>query len=156
MSSTARAERLDAVCGADELRHDDKATEHEHHVEDPRAEAAEVEQGGDGPGAGERGPEHLRADKDGGADNGNDVKPDDAAALGHAGFPLRNAMSPNPAARSSRYGISQLPVFLASTWLQKVSALAAVSVVTLVRALLGGVAMATMWRVALEWHTPFA
>src|SRR5262249_2719581 len=87
MSSTARAEGLDAVCGADELRHEDKATEHEHHVEDPRAEAAEVEQGGDGPGAGERGAEHLRADKDGGADNGNDVKPDDAAALGHAGFP---------------------------------------------------------------------
>src|SRR5262249_17440778 len=88
MSSTGRAERLDVVCGADELRHDDKATEHEHHVEDPRAETAEVEQGGDGPGAGERSAEHLRADQDGRADNGNDVKPDDAAALGHSGLPL--------------------------------------------------------------------
>ena len=42
---------------------------------------AEVEQRGERPGAGEGGAEHLGADQDGGADHGEDVEPDDAAAL---------------------------------------------------------------------------
>ena len=60
--------------------HDGDAAEHEDAVEDALADAAEVEQRGERPGAGEGRAEHLGADQNGGADHGDDVEPDDAAA----------------------------------------------------------------------------
>jgi hypothetical protein len=39
--SVAGGERLDAMRGADELRHDSEAAEHKHHVEHACADAAE-------------------------------------------------------------------------------------------------------------------
>ena len=49
MRSLARGERLDTMRGADKLRHDSEATEHEHHVEHARSDTPEVKQGGDRP-----------------------------------------------------------------------------------------------------------
>src|SRR5262245_32572892 len=86
LCSAARGERLDAMRGADELHHDGEAAEHEHDIEYPRAKSSEIEQGSDGPRAGEGCAEHLGADQDGGADDGDDVKPIDTAAFGHAGL----------------------------------------------------------------------
>src|SRR5690242_3219072 len=71
--SVARGERFDAMRGADELRHDGEAAQHEHDVEHARTEAAEIEQGGDRPRAGECCAEHLGSDQNGGADDGDDV-----------------------------------------------------------------------------------
>ena len=52
---------------------------------------AEVEQRGDRPRAGEGCAEHLGADQDGGADDGEDVEPDDAAVFGHGRSSLATA-----------------------------------------------------------------
>jgi hypothetical protein len=90
--SAARGERLDAMRGTNELSHDGQAADHEHDVEHARARSAEIEQGGDRPRTGERRAEHLGADQDGGADDGDNVKPVDAAALSHVGL-LREAQS---------------------------------------------------------------
>src|SRR5450759_1191818 len=88
--------------GAHELHHDGDATEHEQAVEDSLPDAAEVEQSGERPAAGEGGAEHLGADQDGGADHGDDVEPDDAAvASGHEDLPAMAAINLNPAAGSS-------------------------------------------------------
>jgi hypothetical protein len=48
----------------------------------------------------------------------------------------------------------RLPVFLVTTWHQKVNALASESAVALARLLLGGLAMATMWRGLSRLHGP--
>ena len=53
---------------ADELRHDGDAAEHEHAVEDPLPDAAEVKQSGERPRAGEGSAEHLGANQNGSAD----------------------------------------------------------------------------------------
>lgn len=84
--SGARGERLDAVCVADELRHDDGATEHEDAIENPLTGRAEIEQGRKSPGAGKGGAEYFGADQDGGAEDGDDVEPDDSAAFDHGVF----------------------------------------------------------------------
>src|SRR5664279_1143379 len=74
------------MCVADELRHDGDAAEHEDAVEDALTDSAEVEQRGERPGAGEGRAEHFGADQDGGADDGDDVEPDDAASCSHDVF----------------------------------------------------------------------
>ena len=81
--SVGRGERLDAARGADELHHHRDAAQHEHAVEQARAERADREQVGDRPASGESRAEYLDTDQDRRADDGEHVLPDDAAgALG--------------------------------------------------------------------------
>ena len=75
--------RIDAVRGANELHHDGETADDEDHVEHSGAKSTKVEQRGDRPRAGERRSEHLGADQDRGADDGDDIEPEDAASLCH-------------------------------------------------------------------------
>src|SRR5258708_7373118 len=82
----APRKRLDALRGTDECRHDEDADREQHGLQDMRAGVVEPEQDRKRPAAGERRAEHLGADQDGRADDGDDGRPDDLAAAGRGGL----------------------------------------------------------------------
>ena len=74
---------------ADELGHHDDAADYEDDVEDARPEAAKIGERGDGPRRREGRAEDLGADQDRGANHGEHVLPDDAAARSRVGSSYR-------------------------------------------------------------------
>jgi len=75
--SAALREGLDAPSGADERGHHQHAECKQRGLKDVRALLAESGQDCECPAAGKRRAEHLGADQDGGADDGDDIRPDD-------------------------------------------------------------------------------
>ncbi len=61
--------------------HDEDADHEQHRLQDVRAGVVEAEQDRERPAAGERRAEHLGADQDRGADDGDDAGPDDLAGV---------------------------------------------------------------------------
>ena len=82
----APGKRLDALRGADERRHHQDAERKQHGLQDVRAGVVETEQDRERPAAGERRAEHLGADQDRRADDGDDAGPDDLAGRGRSGL----------------------------------------------------------------------
>src|SRR5882724_10390263 len=110
MRRSARGERLDALRVEDEAHHHGDTAEEEDALEDVHAVLADAEQVAERPAGREGGAEHLGADQDRGADDGQHVEPVDAAARGllyggvHRSF-LRQLLGFEPSRRGAMSSI---------------------------------------------------
>src|SRR5216684_5330356 len=89
----APRKRLDALRGTDECRHDEDADCEQDGLQNVRASVVETEQDRKRPAAGERRAEHFGTDQDRRADDGDDSRPDDLAALGRRGLRTHGSTS---------------------------------------------------------------